>query len=108
MQLPFADGTFDVALMHLIIAVVPDPALCLSEAVRVLKPGGTLLVLDKFLRPGELAPLRRALNPLVRRLATRLDVVWEDILHGVPSLSVQSDEPALARGWFRMIQAVKR
>jgi phosphatidylethanolamine/phosphatidyl-N-methylethanolamine N-methyltransferase len=108
MRLPFPDGSFDCAVLHLIIAVVPEPARCLAEAVRVLKRGGTLLVLDKFLRRGQAAPLRRALNPLSRAIATRMDVVWEDLLRAVPQIAVQSDEPALARGWFRLIRASKR
>lgn len=37
------------------------------------------------------------------RIATRLDVVFEDALAGVPGVSVVSDEPALAGGWFRRI-----
>ena len=108
MRLPFSDASFDCAVLHLIIAVVPEPARCLAEAARVLKRGGTLLVLDKFLRRGQSAPLRRALNPLTRAIATRMDVVWEDLLRTVPEVSVQSDEPALARGWFRLIRAIKR
>ena len=108
MRLPFADESFDCAIMHLIIAVVPEPSRCLAEAARILKRGGMLLVLDKFLRPGQIAPLRRALSPFTRAVATRLDVVWEDLLAGVPQISVQSDEPVLARGWFRLIRATKR
>lgn len=105
--LPFADAYFDHVVAHLIIAVTGDPVATLQESARVLKPGGSLLVLDKFLHPGQAAPLRRALNPLSRRLATRLDVVFEDALAKTPSLRMESDEPVLAGGWFRSIKLVK-
>ena len=108
MRLPFADQSFDCAVMHLIVAVVPEPSRCLAEAARVLKRGGMLLVLDKFLRPGQSAPLRRALNPFARAIATRLDVVWEEVLAAVPEVTVHTDEPVLAGGWFRLIRASRR
>lgn len=104
MALPFADGVFDRVVMHLILAVVPDPARALAEAARVVKPGGRIVVLDKFLRPGQRAPLRRLMAPIVRRLATATDVVFEDCLRQVPELERECDEPAMAGGWFRHIQ----
>lgn len=103
MELPFAEAQFDHVVLHLIVAVVPHPAQCLAEAARVLKPGGTVIIFDKFLRPQQHAWLRRALNPLSRRLATRLDVVFENVLEMVPELRVVSDQPLLAGGWFRKI-----
>ena len=103
-NLPFTAGSFDVAVMHLILAVVPDPAKCLGEIERVLRPGGQALVFDKFLRPGQPALLRRLANPLVSRIATRLDVVFESLLVAAPGLQVELDQPALAGGWFRMIR----
>ena len=106
--LPFAAASFDSAVMHLILSVVPQPARCLAEVARVLRPGGRVLLFDKFLRAGERAWLRRALNPLARRIATRTDVVFEEVLAGVPGLRLLSDEPALARGWFRLIELEKR
>ena len=103
MALPFADALFDHIVLHLILAVVPQPALCLNEAARVLKPGGTIIIFDKFLRPRQTALLRRALNPLSRRVATRMDVVFEEVLQRIPSLQLVNDVPLLAGGWFRGI-----
>ena len=103
MALPFADAHFDHIVLHLILAVVPQPALCLNEATRVLKPGGTIIIFDKFLRPRQTALLRRALNPLSRRVATRMDVVFEEVLQRIPSLQLVNDVPLLAGGWFRGI-----
>jgi phosphatidylethanolamine/phosphatidyl-N-methylethanolamine N-methyltransferase len=105
--MPFADHSFDAAVLHLILAVVPHPGRCLAETARVVKPGGTLLVFDKFLRPGEPGRWKRALNPLVRHVATRLDVVFEDALRHAPALERHADEPALAGGWFRFIRLRK-
>jgi ubiquinone/menaquinone biosynthesis C-methylase UbiE len=107
-RLPFADARFDAVVLHLILAVVPQPERCLAEAARVLKPGGCVLVFDKFLRPGERALWKRAMNSLTRHVATRLDVVFEDVLAAAPSLERHHDEPALAGGWFRLIRLGKR
>ena len=105
-RLPFHNASFDSIVLHLILAVVPEPALCLAEAVRVLKPGGQLLVFDKFLRRGE-AGWKRLLNPLTRHVASRLDVVFEDVLETVGGLDLKSNEAALAAGWFRLIRLQK-
>jgi ubiquinone/menaquinone biosynthesis C-methylase UbiE len=103
MDLPFADAQFDHVVLHLIVAVVPEPQRCLSEAARVLKPGGTIILFDKFLHPRQHAPLRRLFNGITRRVATRMDVVFEEVLRAAPELNVVSDVPMLAHGWFRGI-----
>lgn len=103
-RLPFGDATFDHAVLHLILAVVPDPFACLRETARVVRSGGSVLVFDKFLRPGQRARLRRALTPILGAVATRLDVVFEDVLAGVPGFAVESDRPGLVGGWFRLIR----
>ena len=74
----------------------------------MLRPGGRILILDKFLRPGQLAPLRRLLNLVIRHIATRTDVVFEHLLPLTPSLRVLADEPAAPGGWFRHIELHKR
>lgn len=107
MALPFASHSFDYVVLHLIMAVVSRPQYCLAETARVLRPGGHILLFDKFLRHGERAWVRRSLTPLMGQLATRLDVVFEEVLEAVPELRVLTDQPALANGWFRLIELHK-
>jgi ubiquinone/menaquinone biosynthesis C-methylase UbiE len=107
-RLPFRNECFDYAILHLIVAVVPDGAAVLSEAARVLRPSGRIFLLDKFLRRGERAPARRLLNLLTRHIATRTDVVFEQLIEQVPRLRMVKAEPALLGGWFRLIQLEKR
>ena len=102
-QLPYADACFDVVVLHLILAVTAHPQRVLAEAARVFRPGGRVLILDKFLHPGQKAPLRRLISPLLARLATRTDVEFEPLLATQPALTLLSDRPALAGGWFRCI-----
>jgi ubiquinone/menaquinone biosynthesis C-methylase UbiE len=101
MQLPYLDEYFDAVIMHFILAVVPLSQNALDEATRVLKPHGNILILDKFLRPKQRAPVRRLLSPVISKIATRTDVVFENLEH--PTLTVVSDMPVLMGGWFRQI-----
>lgn len=107
MQLPFADNHFDIVQMNLILAVVPQPLLALQEAIRVLRPGGKIFIMDKFLKVDQAAPLRKAVNLFMRHIATRTDVVFEELLAQCPEVKLTSDQPALLNGWFRLIDLEK-
>jgi len=106
-QLPFADGSFDVVVLHLILAVIPDPVACIREAERVLRLGGRVSVFDKFVRDGERASfVRRAANVITSIVASDITRSLAPILD-TTSLRVIRDEPAGFGGVFRAVVAEK-
>jgi ubiquinone/menaquinone biosynthesis C-methylase UbiE len=54
--LPFANAAADLVTIHQVLHYLDDPARALAEAVRILKPGGRLLIVD--FAPHELESLR--------------------------------------------------
>ena len=42
--LPYADGSFDTVFSNEVIEHVADDRLCLREMVRVIKPGGRIII----------------------------------------------------------------
>jgi phosphatidylethanolamine/phosphatidyl-N-methylethanolamine N-methyltransferase len=69
-HLDFPDGTFDAVVATCVFCSVPDPVAGLREALRVLKPGGRLFLLEhvrsESLVLGKVIDL---LNPLMVRLS---------------------------------------
>jgi len=71
LELP--DASVDHVALHLVLAVLPDPDACAREVARVLRPGGTASIFDKFVPEGqEPSLLRRILNLPANLLATDL------------------------------------
>jgi phosphatidylethanolamine/phosphatidyl-N-methylethanolamine N-methyltransferase len=98
MALDLPDGGFDAAILHMVLEVIPDPARCLAEAARVLRPGGRLEVFDKFLPDhASVGPLRRAGLALLDFVFTSTNRRMGEILarSGAPFM-VERDEPSVA------------
>jgi SAM-dependent methyltransferase len=84
-QLRFDERTFDVVVVHTVICHVPEPDLLISEALRVLRPGGWLAIFDgdyatSTVATGEHDPLQACIDvlpvhdmSLVRRLPSLLE-----------------------------------
>jgi len=64
-HLPFEEASFDTAVCELGLCSIPRPAVAIAEMMRVLKPGGTLLLLDHI---GSSWPPVWALQWLVERV----------------------------------------
>ena len=106
-ELAFPDSSFDAVVMHLILAVMPEPERGLSEAVRVLKPGGRIAVFDKFLRDEERPSLkRRVLNVLAKPLFSDLNRRLGPLIARTP-LVIEHDEPVAFGGSYRVVTLMK-
>ncbi len=103
-NLVLADESFDCVVLHLILAVVPDPGATAREAARVVRRGGRIAIFDKFAADhGRASLVRRALNLLTNVVATDITRRLGDVLAGT-ELEVVHDEGRL----FRVVQAVRR
>ncbi|HZF66571.1 MAG TPA: methyltransferase domain-containing protein [Gemmatirosa sp.] len=73
-RLGLPDASVDCVVLHLALAVVPDPVAAIREAARVLRPGGRVAVFDKFLPDGARPTLvRRVAAAVARVVATDLN-----------------------------------
>ena len=102
-QLGMRSASCDAVVLHLIVAVIPDPVRCLQEVARVLRPGGRAIVFDKFIRDAKPPVPLRVLNVLSGTLFTEVTRNFETILGRAGGLVVERDEPALFGGVFRRI-----
>ena len=106
--LAYPDGHFDVVIMHLIIAVMPDPERGLAEAYRVLNNDGQLCVMDKF-QPDEYpaGAVRRACNVVTSALATDITRQATPLLQNA-GFTLRQDTPVMMSGLFRALLAAKQ
>ncbi|HEX6086363.1 MAG TPA: methyltransferase domain-containing protein [Thermoanaerobaculia bacterium] len=99
-RLELADQSFDCVVLHLILAVVPDPHSTAREAARVLRRGGRASVFDKF-AAGRPSLVRRALNVVTNAVATDITRSLADVISG-SGLDVVHEEPSVFGGVFRV------
>lgn len=106
-HLNFADNSVDKIILHLILAVIPDPVLCLKECERVLKSGGRITIFDKFVPKGRALSFgRKFFNPITNLLFSNINRRFESIVSET-SLMTESDVPADFNGNFRIIRLIK-
>jgi phosphatidylethanolamine/phosphatidyl-N-methylethanolamine N-methyltransferase len=105
--LDLEDNSFDAIILHLILAVIPDPVACIKEAERVLKNGGRIVVFDKFVpRNRKVSSRRRLINVFANIFFTDITRDFESLLNKT-RLTKLSDEEADFKGNFRRIKLTK-
>lgn len=106
--LKYNDSSFDKIILHLILAVIPDPVACIKEAERVLKPGGYIAVFDKFVhKDTKISSIRRFANILTNLFFSDITRDFESIVNKT-GLIVISDIDADFKGNFRLIKLTKK
>ena len=102
-RLDFPDASFDAAIMHLIVAVMPDPERGLREAARVVRPGGRIAVFDKFLADeGRPSLKRRVLNMVARPLFSDMNRRLGPLVQAA-GLAIQHDTPVAFGSMYRAV-----
>ncbi|MBM3221444.1 MAG: class I SAM-dependent methyltransferase [Candidatus Rokubacteria bacterium] len=105
-SMDFADDEFDRAIATYTISAVPDPVAVLREMRRVVKPGGTIIILNHFRSERRVTGL---FEDFVAPLCTRLG--WKSNLAMTPLLERVGLTPELVKtvnmfnGW-RLVKCV--
>jgi phosphatidylethanolamine/phosphatidyl-N-methylethanolamine N-methyltransferase len=107
-NLAFPDSYFDAVVAQYVITAVPDPEATLDEFVRVLKPGGELILANHI---GAESGLRRvfelAFAPLARRLGWRPEFPWGRLVKwaaGHGGVTLTEHRPIEPLGHFSLIR----
>ena len=107
-NLAFPDAFFDAVVAQYVITAVPDPEATLDDFIRVLKPGGELILVNHI--GAESGPRRLfelAFAPLARRLGWRPEFPWARLVdwaakHGGVTLAERRPMPPM--GHFSLIR----
>jgi len=76
--LDFPDATFDVVVAQYVVTAVPNPERALDEFVRVVRPGGLIVIATRIGAEGGLrGGIEKALMPVTSRLGWRTEFAWD-------------------------------
>ncbi|QDM15613.1 class I SAM-dependent methyltransferase [Tardiphaga sp. vice352] len=107
-NLAFADDYFDAVVAQYVITAVPDPEATLDDFIRVLKPGGELILVNHIgAESGPRKLFELAFAPLARRLGWRPEFPWGRLVdwaagHGGITLAERRPMPPM--GHFSLIR----
>lgn len=101
----FPDASFDTVTGSLVLCTVPDPEAALREMARVMRPDGTLILIEHVLAPHPLlAAGMKLIAPLQRRyLACNIDRRTNQLVRDMGFLIERDDGRFF--GIFRLIVA---
>ena len=93
----FADGSFDVVYAPYILNVVPNPIAVAVEMRRVCRPGGRIILLNRFRSQGKmLAAVDNAVSTLSSLTGTRWNLPMKPFLTEVPLFPISIERVNVA------------
>jgi phosphatidylethanolamine/phosphatidyl-N-methylethanolamine N-methyltransferase len=76
-QLTFPDASFDVVVAQYVVTAVPNPEKALDEFVRVVRPGGEIILTSRIgAETGLRGTMEKWLMPVTSRLGWRTEFPW--------------------------------
>jgi len=76
-HLSFPDASFDVVVAQYVVTAIPNPEAALDEFVRVVRPGGEIVLTTRIgAEKGLRGALEKALMPLTSRMGWRTEFPW--------------------------------
>jgi phosphatidylethanolamine/phosphatidyl-N-methylethanolamine N-methyltransferase len=104
-QLTFPDASFDVVVAQYVVTAVPNPEKALDEFVRVVRPGGEIILTSRIgAETGFRGTVEKWLMPVTSRLGWRTEFPWaryEKWAKGSPvRLSERRPLPPLGHFWL--------
>jgi len=110
-RMAFPDSSFDVIVAQLVVTTVPNPEATLDEFVRVLKPGGEIVLVSRVgADKGPRRVVEQWLTPITRWLGWRLEFPWgryERWVEQSGSVSVVERRAMPPFGHFSLIRFAK-
>jgi phosphatidylethanolamine/phosphatidyl-N-methylethanolamine N-methyltransferase len=111
-RLTFPDDSFDVVVAQYVVTAVPHPEKALDEFLRVVKPGGEIIITSRIgAESGLRAVLEKWLMPLTSRLGWRTEFPWERYEQWaatMPNVRLLERRPIPPFGHFSLIRFTKR
>jgi len=107
-SLDFGDNEFDKAVATYTISAVPDPVAVLQEMRRVVKPDGTLVILNHFRSQRRLTGwVEDLMAPVCTRLGWKSNLAMEPLLEQVGLVPESITQVNMFKGW-RLVKCVNR
>jgi phosphatidylethanolamine/phosphatidyl-N-methylethanolamine N-methyltransferase len=107
-HLAFPDRSFDVVVGQYLITAVPDAEATLDEFVRVLRPGGEIVLVNHLsAERGARRTFEQAFAPVARRLGWQPDFGWERLSHWAEKrgdIRVMERRPVPPLGHFSVVR----
>lgn len=107
-KLDFPDNSFDVVVAQYVVTSVPNPERALDEFLRVVRPGGEIVITTRVgAEQGLRGAIEKALMPVTSRLGFRTEFSWSRYTHwanGAPQIELIERRALPPLGHFSLVR----